>query len=66
MKFRIYDPKQKQNYQYQILCRGKGDNTEWEHCDYAKSESERDYLLGEYKMVLEGYEFKVIQLPKNF
>lgn len=47
---------------YQLLCR-QGRDQDWEHCDYAVDEEERDYLLGEYKLAYgKGWQFKVIKL----
>ena len=57
-----YEPKF--GYKYQLLCRlGRV----WEHCDYAKDEQERDYLMGEYRMAYgAGWEFLALKLPKKY
>lgn len=40
---------------------------EWEHCDYAKDEQERDYLMDEYRMAYgAGWEFLALKLPKKY
>ena len=37
------------------------------HCDYAKDEQERDYLMGEYRMAYgAGREFLALKLPKKY
>ena len=60
---KAYDPQQ--GYMYQILCRNGG--REWEHCDYAVSRWDKDYLLGEYQLAYGGgWEFKVIRLPATY
>lgn len=63
---KAYDPEQ--GYKYQILCKYSGNsNREWEHCDYAKSAEEKNYILEEYKTAYRGlFSFKVITLPKKY
>ena len=63
---KAYDPLQ--GYKYQILCKYLGnENREWEHCDYAKSTEEKNYILEEYRLAYRGrFEFKVITLPKKY
>jgi len=48
---------------YQILCR---QGREWDHCDYAKDKTEKNYLLGEYRLAYHGFEFKTILLPAKY
>lgn len=58
--------KAEQGYKYQILCRQHGAE-EWEHCDYAVDEEERDYLVKEYTIAYRGaYEFLKIQVPQKY
>lgn len=58
-----YDPQD--GYRYQILCRSRC--RKWEHCDYAKDRTEKNYLVGEYRMAYGvGWEFKVIPLPRKY
>jgi len=60
-----YDPQD--GYKYQILSRNLNYGPEWEHCDYATSNEDAAYLLGEYGMAYgTGYHFKLIRLPKRF
>lgn len=63
---KTYDPLQ--GYKYQILCKYLGNkNREWEHCDYAKSTEEKNYILEEYRLAYRGgFEFKVITLPEKY
>lgn len=46
---------------YQIFCRKY--SREWEHCDYAADKAEKKFLLGEYRLAYDGFEFKTIMLP---
>jgi len=58
-----YEPMQ--GYRYQILS--KYSNEPYEHCDYAKDRTEKEYLLGEYNLAYgRGYSFKVIELPQKY
>ncbi len=63
---KAYEPEE--GYQYQILCRHPEYNgREWEHCDYAKSRTEKGYLIDEYRLAYcGGYEFKAIMLPAKY
>ena len=63
---KAYDPIQ--GYMYQILCRERNALTrEWEHCDYAESTEEKNYILKEYNLGYRGgFEFKVILLPRKY
>lgn len=65
-KPKAYDPQQ--GYKYQILCRNqKYNGREWEHCDYAKDKTEKNYLINEYRLAYGvGYEFKSILLPVKY
>lgn len=57
-----YSPEQ--GYKYQILVRSNG---QWEHCDYAKDKTEKNYLLNEYQLAYGGgFEFKTILLPTKY
>lgn len=59
-----YEPQQ--GYKYQILVKTPYDRA-YEHCDYAKDKTERDYLLGEYRLAYgNGHSFKTIPLPKKY
>lgn len=53
---------------YQILCREKNNSQrEWDHCDYAASREEKNYILNEYRLSYRGgFDFKVILLPKKY
>jgi hypothetical protein len=54
-------------YKYQILCRNQEYGREWEHCDYAKDNEERRYLINEYKLSYgQGWEFQSILLPMKY
>ena len=59
-----YDPEQ--GYMYQIFCRSY--SRTWEHCDYARDNQDRRYLLGEYALAYRGmgFEFKTERLPKKY
>ena len=63
---KAYDPIQ--GYKYQILCRERRTpRREWDHCDYAETKEEKDYLLEEYELSYRGgFEFKVILLPRKY
>ena len=62
---KVYDPQQGQ--MYQILTRMINSHQEWEHCDYAKDRTEKNYLLSEYRLAYgNGFEFKTIFLPKKY
>ena len=59
--------KPEQGYRYQILCRNQEYSRSWEHCDYAKDNQERGYLVGEYRLAYgAGWEFNGILLPKKY
>lgn len=59
----VYEPEE--GYKYQILTRCG--HTAWEHCDYAKDRTERNYLLREYRLAYgAGFTFKSILLPSKF
>lgn len=57
-----YDPEY--GYRFQILYRYEP-NAAWEHIDYAKDKQERDYLMGEYRLVGQG-EYRSIELPRKY
>jgi hypothetical protein len=58
-----YSPEQ--GCKYQILTRYG--NSAWEHCDYAKDKTEKNYLLNEYRLAYgAGFSFQTILLPKKF
>lgn len=60
---KAYEPQD--GYMYQILTRYK--NEPYEHCDYAKDKTEKNYLLGEYSMAYgSNFRFKTILLPKMY
>jgi regulation of enolase protein 1 (concanavalin A-like superfamily) len=60
---KAYEPMQGQKYQ--ILCKYKNDF--WEHCDYARTKEEKDFLLKEYKLAYGNeFTFKTILLPKKY
>lgn len=63
---KAYDPVDGQTYQ--ILCREKNSpQREWDHCDYAVSREEKNYILDEYRLSYRGgFDFKVILLPKKY
>lgn len=60
---KAYEPEQ--GYKYQILT--KYQNQPWEHCDYAKDNQEKNYLLKEYRMAYGNeFSFKTILLPEKY
>lgn len=60
-----YEPEQ--GYKFQILCRNQSYSRAWEHCDYAKDRTEKNYLIGEYRLAYgAGWEFKSILLPAKY
>ena len=61
-----YDPEY--GYKYQILCRNTSYDRAWEHCDYAKDNTEKKYLLSEYALAYrgQGFEFKTILFPTKY
>ncbi len=60
-----YSPEQ--GYKFQILCRNQQYSRTWEHCDYAKDRTEKNYLVGEYKQAYgAGWEFQSISLPQKY
>lgn len=62
---KAYDPAP--DSKYQIFCRNKSYSREWEHCDYAESKADRDYLLVNYRQAYGAeWEFKTILLPKKY
>lgn len=63
---KAYNPEQ--GYKYQILSRNpRYIGLEWEHCDYAVGEQDRDFLLSEYRLAYGlGWEFKSLLLPKKY
>ena len=59
-----YDPQD--GYRFQILTMSPYDRA-YEHCDYAKDKTEKEYLLGEYRLAYgPSFTFKVIELPKKY
>lgn len=61
---KAYDPQP--GSRYQIFTR-QGGTREWEHCDYAKDKSEKNYLIGEYHLAYGGgFGFKAILLPAKY
>lgn len=61
---KAYEPQD--GYMYQIL-QYDNYNREYDHLDYAKDRTERDYLLGEYRLACgNGTRFKTILLPKMY
>ena len=62
---KAYSPEQ--GYKYQILTRNQSYGREWEHCDYAKDNQEKNYLLKEYRMAYGNeFSFKTILLPEKY
>lgn len=60
---KAYEPEQ--GYKYQILC--KYNNEAWEHCDYARDNQEKHYLINEYRIAYgRGFTFKTIRLPIKY
>lgn len=59
---KAYDPQH--GYRYQIL-RYDEYNREYDHVDYAKDRTEKNYLLGEYRLADRGI-YKAIELPQKF
>lgn len=65
MQPKAYAPEK--GYKFQILCRNLSYSREWEHCDYAKTFAERNYLYGEYSLAYgQGWQFKSILLPEKY
>ncbi|RPK20115.1 MULTISPECIES: hypothetical protein [Paenibacillus] len=61
---KAYQPKE--GFQFQLLFR-LADEREFEHCDYAKDEVERDKLVQTHgKSYGNGLVFKAIPLPKKY
>lgn len=61
---KAYEPQQ--GYKYQILVKTPYDRA-YEHCDYAKDNTEKNYLIGEYKLAYgNGFSFKSILLPRKY
>lgn len=61
---KAYEPEH--GYMYQILVKTPYDRA-YEHCDYAKDKTERDYLIAEYKIAYgAGFGFKAITLPQKY
>ena len=53
-------------YKYQILA-WDSYNREYDHLDYAKDKTEKDYLLNEYRIAYpSGSQFKTILLPQKY
>ena len=53
-------------YKYQILTKCVGERA-YEHCDYAKDKTEKNYLLSEYRLAYgAGFSFKTITLPAKY
>ena len=60
-----YEPQQ--GYKYQILTRNQEYGRTWEHCDYAKDRTEKNYLINEYRIAYgTRWEFKSILLPEKY
>lgn len=61
---KAYSPEQ--GYKYQILA-WDSYNREYDHLDYAKDKTEKNYLLTEYAMAYgAGARFKTIPLPRKY
>lgn len=62
---KAYAPEQ--GYQHQILHKA-ANQKEYEHCDYAETDDDLDYLLAEYQLAYQGqgFVFKTITLPKKY
>ncbi|MGG4438401.1 hypothetical protein AAXE64_28005 [Priestia megaterium] len=59
-----YDPQE--GYKYQILVKTPYDRA-YEHCDYAKDQTEKNYLIGEYRLAYgPGFAFQTILLPQKY
>jgi hypothetical protein len=59
-----YDPQS--GYKFQILCRQYG-AASWNHCDYAKDRTEKNYIVDEYRLAYGGgFQFKSILLPAKY
>jgi hypothetical protein len=62
---KAYEPAE--GYRFQILCRNQQYDRAFEHCDYAKDSTEKNYLIGEYRLAYgAGWEFKSIMLPAKY
>jgi hypothetical protein len=60
-----YQPEQ--GYKYQILTRNSQYSRAFEHCDYAKDNKEKKYLIENYRQAYGiGWEFKSIMLPEKY
>jgi hypothetical protein len=63
-KPKAYDPIEGQKFQILVLCPG---DREYEHCDYAVDNNEKNHLLGEYMLAYSpGHSFKVVTLPSKY
>ena len=62
---KAYEPEQ--GFMYHILCRNQSYDRAWEHCDYAESYKERNFLIESYiEAYGTGWEFKAIRQPKRY
>lgn len=62
---KAYNPQD--GYRYQILCLVPQYERAWEHCDYAADRTEKNYLIGEYRLAYgPSYRFKSILLPQKY
>lgn len=59
---KAYEPTEGQKYH--ILTRLE--DKEWEHLDYAKDDTERDYLLSEYRLAMPSHGFHICRLPRKY
>lgn len=61
---KAYEPVQDQMYQILLY---DNYNREYDHLDYAKDKTEKNFLLSEYKLSYgNGFKFKTILLPKKY
>ena len=60
---KAYDPQH--GYRYQIL-RYDEYNREYDHVDYAKDRTEKNYLMNEYGIADRVGRYKAIELPQKF
>lgn len=62
---KAYSPES--GFKYQLLCRNPQHDRSYEHCDYAKDKTEKNYLVSNYSMAYgAGWQFKSILLPKKY
>jgi hypothetical protein len=61
---KAYEPEIGYKYQILVMC---PNDREYEHCDYAVDNHDKNYLVGEYRLAYgSGFRFKTIMLPQKY